>query len=181
MRVRLELTNHGKAGYVVRAPRSLVKGRRRVVVRVGQREVSVHCSSGPAQATLGLSPALMAKMHLRRGMRLHARFDGRVLHIGPLVGILVPATTGLPNPVGNMTLGVRYFIEQARTVGVYAFAFPAAPWISNAVRSGATRSVREASNPAGYAACFRCLTWCMTTSRTEGATAPPTSVSSEPD
>ncbi|NLN19684.1 MAG: YheC/YheD family protein [Firmicutes bacterium] len=123
MRVRLELTNHGKAGYAVRAPRSLVKGRRRVVVRVGQREVSVHCSSGPAQATLGLSPALMAKMHLRRGMRLHARFDGRVLHIGPLVGILVPATTGLPNPVGNMTLGVRYFIEQARTVGVYAFAF----------------------------------------------------------
>jgi hypothetical protein len=123
MRVRLELMNQGGTVYAVRAPRGLVKGHRKVTVRVGQRQVQAYCSTGSAQATLGLNAALLSKMNLRRGMRLHARFEAGVLHIGPLVGILVPGTRGLPNPIGNMTLGVRYLIEQGRAVGVYPFAF----------------------------------------------------------
>lgn len=123
MRVRLELLNVGRQTLSVRVPRGLLKRQPSVVVRVGQRQVRAHCSVSAAQTILAVSPALMARMSLRRGMRLHARFQGGILHIGPLVGILVPGTRGLPNPIGNMTLGVSYFIEQARQAGVYAFAF----------------------------------------------------------
>lgn len=122
--MRLELMSHSGTAYAVRAPRGLVKGYRRVTVQVGQRQVQAQCSTGSAQATLGLSAALFGKMNLRRGMRLHARFEAGTLHIGPLVGILVPGTRGGSNPIGNMTLGVAYFIEQGRAAGVYPFAFP---------------------------------------------------------
>lgn len=116
------------SGYAVRVPRSLatklgVRGRHPIEVQVGQAKVRATCAGGSVQATVALTEPLLGRFSLRRGMRLHVHADNGVLRIGPLVGILVPGTRGGFNPIGNMTLGVAYFLEQGRLAGVYPFAF----------------------------------------------------------
>jgi hypothetical protein len=127
MIVRVELLT-GAQGYQIRLPRKMatklgVKGRHPIEVRVGQSRVSASCTAGSFVATIALSEALLGRFSLRRGMRLYTHIEEGTLHIGPLIGILVPGTRGLPHPIGNMTEGVGYFIEQGRFAGTYPFAF----------------------------------------------------------
>jgi glutathione synthase/RimK-type ligase-like ATP-grasp enzyme len=129
MIMRLEVL--AGSGNHVRLPGKLARkvgikqSRGTIDVRVGQRVVSAHYSLSSMVATVALSEALLGKLSLRRGMRLQVQLDQKQLHIGPLVGVLVPGTRGGFNPVGNMTLGVGYFIEQGRYAGSYPFAFAA--------------------------------------------------------
>ncbi len=130
MQVRLIAVGPGNDGYAVRLCRSMTRqlgltGSTTVEVKVGSRKIKARLLQVKSleRHVIGLSRPLLNALGLPRVINLRARADGQMLHLGPIVGILMPGARGLPTPFGSFTLEMAYFIQQGRKAGVLPIAF----------------------------------------------------------
>lgn len=130
MRVQLVAVGPGNDGYAVRLPHALARqlglsNMTMVKVKTGGRSLRARLliTKGKTGKVIGLSRPLLTALNMPRSISLRARSDGDTLHLGPIVGILMPGARGLPEPFGSLSLEVAYFIQQGRRAGVLPIAF----------------------------------------------------------